>query len=468
MKKVLSIMLVIFALMSTLASCFNIYDDNSSMPTTTTTKKTTTTKTTTTTKKNEQVETENHHIHNYVSEYVSSTCTKDGYDINTCSGCRDSYRDNFSVAWGHSFGQWNTVNEPTENEKKVVQRICSSCSEAETFTVDDGLAYSLNKDGESYTVINMDLDRQEVVIPSEYNGLPVTRIGENAFADCQKLTDVIIPDTVTYIGMSAFARCQSLASITIPDSVKSIDSHAFAICKSLANIVLPDSLTSIGSYVFDRCESLTSITIPDSVVSIGHFAFNCCDGLSDVNLSTSLTSLGEGAFWGCGAIKNILIPNSLMTIPQNAFAGCSIESIVIHSSVTRISIFAFQLCSRLSNIEVAEDNKYYMSKDGILYSKDGAELVVYPSGKKDSSFEIPNGVKYIAEYAFDKCKLTSITIPKTAKNIGERAFNKCTSLGQIVYNGTKDDWDYIRLGRNWNDGVPANVVICSDGEEYLR
>ena len=109
-----------------------------------------------------------------------------------------------------------------------------------------------------------------------------------------------------------------------------------------------------------------------------------------------------------------------------------------------------------------------MSKDGILYSKDGATLIVYPMGKKDSSFEIPDGVKYIADYAFDKCELTSIKIPKVVKIIGKGAFNNCTSLRQIVYNGTKDDWDCIRLEKNWNAGVPAKVVVCSDGEKHLR
>ncbi len=73
----------------------------------------------------------------------------------------------------------------------------------------------------------------EVVIPSEYEGYPVTAIDENAFFQCDKITSVEIPNSVTSIGSSAFYNCSSLKSVTIGMNVTKIGSHAFAGCSSL-------------------------------------------------------------------------------------------------------------------------------------------------------------------------------------------------------------------------------------------
>lgn len=77
-----------------------------------------------------------------------------------------------------------------------------------------------------------------------------------AFAGCDSLSNITIPNSVTSIGDSAFACCESLSSITIPDSVTSISNGAFACCDSLSSITIPDSVTSIGKSAFEGCDSL--------------------------------------------------------------------------------------------------------------------------------------------------------------------------------------------------------------------
>jgi hypothetical protein len=121
-----------------------------------------------------------------------------------------------------------------------------------------GLEFRLNADGKSYSVTGIGIcNDTDIVIPSVYNGLPVTIIGDYAFLWCDSLTSIEIPDSVTSIGGEAFACCGSLTSIEIPGSVTNIGDYAFYDCNSLTSVVIPDSVTSIGLNAFGYCYSLT-------------------------------------------------------------------------------------------------------------------------------------------------------------------------------------------------------------------
>lgn len=81
-----------------------------------------------------------------------------------------------------------------------------------------------------------------------------------------------------------------------------------------------------------------------------------------------------------------------------------------------------------AEIEVAEGNPAFYSKDGVLYSKDN-ELLCYPRGKTDESFTIPEGTSAIGTYAFGNARsLKSVTIPESVTELKEGAFNNCENL----------------------------------------
>ena len=307
----------------------------------------------------------------------------------------------------------------------------------------------------------------------------VTEIGYSAFSGCTSLTNITIPDSVTSIGDYAFEGCTSLTNITIPDSVTSIGDWAFHGCTSLTSITIPDSVTSIGEYAFFGCSSLTSITIPNSVTSIGGSAFegtalldkqttpvkyadswvvNCdsdvenviiksgtkgianstffgCSSLTSITIPDSVTSIGEYAFKGCCiSLTSITIPDSVTEIGNRAFEDCSsLISITIPNSVTDIGRSAFSGCTSLTAIDVEVGNNNYTSVNGVLFNKDKTELICYPAGKTDKSYNIPNGVTSIGDYAFEDCtSLTSITIPDSVTSIGDSAFEDCSSLTSIT------------------------------------
>ncbi|MGN1044969.1 MAG: leucine-rich repeat protein, partial [Candidatus Methanomethylophilaceae archaeon] len=84
------------------------------------------------------------------------------------------------------------------------------------------------------------------------------------------------------------------------------------------------------------------------------------------------------------------------------------------------------------------------SDNGVLFNKDGTELLAYPAGKTASSYAIPEDVTTIGNYAFYGCtSLTSVTVPEGVLTFGNYAFSVCTSLADVtVANGLKTVGNY--------------------------
>lgn len=152
----------------------------------------------------------------------------------------------------------HTAEVKDKAEHSFADGKCSVCNALAQAS--EGLEYELSDDGSCYIVTGIGSCKDKnIVIPSAYNGLPVTSISDEAFYDCNSLTSIIIPEGVTSIGDSAFRGCSGLTTITIPESVTSIGDYAFKSCYSLTSIILPESVISIGDYAFSYCSSLTRI-----------------------------------------------------------------------------------------------------------------------------------------------------------------------------------------------------------------
>jgi hypothetical protein len=269
-------------------------------------------------------------------------------------------------------------------------------------------------------------------------------IGDEAFSYCDKLTSVIISNSVTMIGDSAFSGCSGLTSIKIPNSVTAIEGGAFRDCNRLTSVIIPNSVRTIGDSAFLGCSGLTSIFVDESNTEYSsneNILFNkdqtiliyCPDGkIGNYTIPNSVTTIGNKAFENCSGLTSVTIPHSVTTIRGHAFFDCSgLTSIIIPNSVTSIGN-VFEGCINLSSIFVEKSNTKYSSKDGILFNKDQTKLLCCPAGKT-GDYSIPNTVTDIENGAFYGCSgLTSVTIPNTVTYIDHFVFFECSGLTSIT------------------------------------
>lgn len=336
----------------------------------------------------------------------------------------------------------------------------SQGSEQETKPVESSgkLEFETNGDGTCSLVGIGTYTGTIVKIPEiSPEGDTVTVIKGNAFANCEQITNITIPDSVLQIGDFAFSNCKRLTGIHIPASVEFIGHGIVSGCSDLADItvdegnkeyrsesdcliygktllagcknsIIPEEITRIDTYAFMSCSGLTEIVIPEGVESIRELAFSGCTGLIAIELPSSLINIGDNAFSGCTGLTRVELPNGLKSIGYHAFMSCSaLTAIEIPDTVEKVDQGAFVACSSLTSITVSSDNDVYKSLGNCLYEKKSKTLI---AGCKTSV--IPAGIISIGFEAFAGCDgLTEITLPKSMEDIDGSAFIMCTDLSSI-------------------------------------
>lgn len=185
---------------------------------------------------------------------------------------------------------------------------------------------------------------------------------------------------------------------------------------TVGEYVVPEGIIRIRNYAFDGCRHITSVKMPDSVRSIEWYAFKDCTSLESVSISPNVDFIGAHAFDGCAKLKSFFIPASVRIINDRVLRGCT----------------------SLSKIEVAEDNKYFASKDGMLYSKDMTTLIKCPSKIGMCDVVIPEGVTTIEGAAINSSlDIKRIFIPKSLKQIYRSSIYDCPNVSEL-HIGVKD------------------------------
>ena len=282
---------------------------------------------------------------------------------------------------------------------------CLVCGE---YQPSEGLEFRLSDDG-TYELCGLgSFDGKILVIPSEYTGIVVSKIGSVDWNIGESIEKVFIPDTIEEINhYTLFNEMYNLKHIIVDkDNIYYRDIQEEGLYSKdgtkliryapgrTGTFTIPECVTAItGNSAFDDC-LLNKLIITDNVIS------SDCSFIMENNF----TSIYIGA----------------------SFTGHSYGSLIDGQ------IFNTNWDTMLTEINVSDDNEHYKSIDGILYSKDGSELICYPSGKIETEFVVPESVTSIGYAAFYHAKnLQKVTLPNSLFKIETHAFTQCYDLSEI-------------------------------------
>lgn len=355
----------------------------------------------------------------------------------------------------------------------------------------------IEKNAFAYTSI------ESISIPSH-----VTKINENAFSNCNHLKNVEIPpdSELTYIGNGAF-NATSIEQFTIPPHITVLNQYVFSHCYKLKVVdpSLNSELKKICDYAFVCCP-IESITFPSSVEIIeqkwgvnltsltsikfadGNKNYKVFDdklvlkksaenqedfdvlaftikNIEEITIPSFIRIIAQYAFGWCQQLKKVEFENDskLEVIENYSFESSSIESLTIPSSVIKLESEWSKMVTKLSQIKVMPNNKYYTSiDDKIILGKSDQNKEIFDvfifAARDIEKVEIPNFIETISDFAFNFCNqlqhvgisedsnlksikknafeftiIDSISIPSKLIQIDDFAFNSCMKLRNITF-----------------------------------
>ena len=319
-------------------------------------------------------------------------------------------------------------------------------------------------------------------------------IDKDDFNNEDRITKIVLPESVTEIKDKAFNDCDGLVTVNMGNNVKKIGYCAFYHCDNLKNITLSNSLESIGGHddtygVFEECDELETIFIPASVTLLYRNAFYDCNKLEFVAIGSGVTSIPEQTFYHCEKLKHVIIDGNGVSIGEKSFCGCKELETVSFLGNTPPSSFGekcFDECGTNLKYHVLEEyyEKYngnissylhgkvvagppyneiwyttnnraaagyvksnapkmnmYLGNHGVQFynSSNLGNLLEFSSNGscfKDCSnlvsAVLPTTITVIGTEAFCNCKnLVSVVLPTTITGIGDKAFYNCGNLVSV-------------------------------------
>lgn len=300
-------------------------------------------------------------------------------------------------------------------------------------------------------------------------------IGEEAFfyAGCTNLQNVSIPATITHIGARAFANCPGLrrvvcmnpTAITIDGGVfaadesnvssatlyvkdpsayedwkpyfsqcSAMDELAMGKCGENAYWLIEDgTLTVYGTgdmesfyYEVDRFgpwyahkDKFTKVIIEEGITNLSDYALARLDQITSVSLPSTLTSIAWCAFEGCAQLEGLAIPESVKNVGAYAFDGCD-KLVEVENNIGYVGTWA--VCATDQSLSS------YTLRDNTT----GIAGRVFYANETMTTFEFPEGVKYISMEGVGCKNLKSITLPTTIEQIAYVAFGGCSNLSEVI------------------------------------
>ena len=440
-------------------------------------------------------------IAEFPSTYLGKPVTEIRFLTKTTS--QDGFEDTIVIS-RYLFGGLKGVKIPASIEK-IAPEVFRSNSSLTSITVDEN-----NKKYSSDGTVLLNKDKTKLIafpqgVEGEYK-VPdsVKEIGNHAFFGCQKITKIdlnkveklgekafystkrikefIIPDTVTSIGKECFSTSVEVEKITLSKNLTVIPESCFYKNTSLKEINIPSSVKNIEKFAFYESVKLENVTFNEGLNSIGDSAF-ALTSIKEANFPASLTTIGKSSFSGISRLSKVTFKEGITSIGENSFyRNLKLESINIPASLKSIGQGSFFAGLSLKGFDVADTNPSYSDIDGVLFSKDGTELIAYPSAKgvnkegfiteDKTTYVIPEGTTKLGFQCFsavsnnpdgesDKSySIKKVVIPTSVKEMDQPFY--LAKLDEVEYKGTTQEFKAIKQGEYaWNYEASIKKHVCS-------
>ncbi len=303
-------------------------------------------------------------------------------------------------------------------------------------------------------------------------------MGNNPFAGCPKLEITNESNHFNYIDGVLYSKDFSkliycsiknvAGSYKIHKSTKIIGKHSFYLCDKIKEIVIPNSVIKLENNPFSGCCHLNLINYSNYYHIIDKVIYDK-DKKSVIGCLNSITTnelilldverICRNSFWNCKGIQKIILPKSLKTIGYNPFVGCS-------------------------NIEFVSHSSAYEVYNNVLYCEGRKKLVCYPAKYAIGEIKLPDEVITLERGAFSGCdKLTSINLHNVSI-ISKSCFTNCNSLKQIYCSdlvGYIGEWAFAHckklkeisvykdcyIDKNVISNSDANITIRNERTNYV-
>ncbi len=322
----------------------------------------------------------------------------------------------------------------------------------------DGVIYGKDADGNLENVAFYPSTREgEYVVPTG-----IKTIGALVFNDKDHLSKITIPHTVTRIGDDAFAQCDYLKEVIFlptPETEEGqelvIGNRVFRNCAQLAEISFPERTTQLGDAIFYYANNLTTVNLPttlhtlvttvsgtddDPIISLETFSTgNENSKLASINVaqgSKYFTSI-DGVLYSLREEKKTVDGKEVTEYVPDALVSCPMQNggkdgvVTIPATVNRIWDKAFNYNKLVKSIKFEERTV----NEEFIFGKQ-----VFYKASNLANLELPYGLSVVKAGIFFGCAtLKELVIPQTVTLVEGydgsyyTAFSGCTGLKSIIF-----------------------------------
>lgn len=355
---------------------------------------------------------------------------------------------------------------------------------------------------------NCKIDNFENNVLKIKNGLCLSIDGSTLFyVTNSSLASITIPDGIKSIEYNAFYGCENLMTITIPISVTSIRDSICSSCKNLKEVIYTGTEKEWNSVKFDRPEykkeireKIKQFALNDAkkekIAEIKETSFlgfmneisDMYEGFKYQILNETKTNKDVFIYCNKNAIilqlsSNILKWNEKFLDFMTVFSDLEKTNEEVLESLSKNELKISEIKSTFPIINIEFDELNFFAKNFIRVGRGNKksgffsdskikkfsfgtknittlEEELFSNHKNLTTITIPNGVIFIEHSVFFDCQnLTEITIPNTVTSIGTWAFYGCENLKEVIYEGSKEEWENIKI-ENYNEYLTnANITF---------